>query len=67
MVREAVLPLWVNSGEQTLNVINRQGISLFSARRDEQESFTFSQGETLFKRSAMVRDLLTGEVGQAGR
>lgn len=65
-VREAVLPLWVNSGEQTLNVINRQGISLFSARRDEQESFTFSQGETLFKRSAMVRDLLTGKLDKQG-
>lgn len=61
-VREAVLPLWVNSDEEALSVINRQGISLFSASRDEQKNFTFSQGETLFKRSVMVRDLLAGKV-----
>jgi adenylate cyclase len=65
-VRDVVLPFWVNSGEEALDVINRQGISLFSARRDEQENFTFSQGETFFKRSAMVHDLLSGKVDEQG-
>lgn len=68
-LRGLVLPIVVNSGEEMVEILNPQGVSVLSVRLPEGKSvpdYTFTRGETIFQQWDFVRAVQSGTTDGSG-
>jgi len=68
-LRVLVLPLAVNAGEELVEILNTNGVSLLSMRLVEgggPADYTFSAGEESFKSLDFVQNVLQGQMDERG-
>lgn len=67
-LRERILPLAVNAGEEAVVVLNMQGISLLTMFqvKDEPGNYQYARGEATFAGLEFVQKILANQVDRAG-
>ena len=68
-LRELALPIAVNYGEESIEILSKQGVSLLSMRHrpeDNREVYIFSRGEDGFVEWDFVQRVLTQQTDQTG-
>jgi adenylate cyclase len=68
-LRSLLLPLIVNTDEEVVDVLDAQGVAVFSAHRapgDAQGEYSFSRGETIFQGQDFVQKVLQNQVDNRG-
>ena len=67
-LRILVLPLAVNAGEELVEILNKDGVSILSMRLEEgggPADYAFSAGEDSFKSLDFVQNVFAGRIGRA--
>ena len=68
-LRDFILPIVANAGEETVEILDQEGISLLSLRRDPQSNeqiYNISRGETYFQTVPFVQIVLAQKTDQQG-
>ena len=68
-LRELSLPVAVNSGEEAIEILNTDAVSVFTLRRDPMDdagSFEYSRGEDSYISLEFVQNVLTGLTDSLG-
>ncbi len=68
-LRALILPLIVNTNEEVVDVLDAQGVTVFSAHRlpgDAQGEYTFSRGESIFQGYDFVQRVLQNQADARG-
>ncbi len=68
-LRNLILPLIVNTNEEAVDILDPQGVTVFSAHRlpgDPQGEYTYSRGETVFQSQDYVQQVLKAQVDTQG-
>ncbi len=68
-VRLLALPLAVNSNEETIEILDAQGVTVFSARRAPDAArgeYTYTRGDPFFIQQTFVQRVLRGEQDERG-
>jgi adenylate cyclase len=68
-LRDFILPIVANAGEETVEILDQEGVSLLSLRRDPQSNeqiYNISRGETYFQTVPFVQIVLAQKTDQQG-